>query len=123
APDGSKSFGWEPKGARMEDQPLWRSWHLTDGPVIFVEGEKACEACWAAGYQAVTNAGGSGQTKFGSSLEVLRGRDVLLWPDNDEPGAKLMDRLAVLLAPIAASVKRINWPDAPPKGDAYDAIA
>jgi len=120
-PDGTKFFRW-PKGTRMADMPLYGADRLTDGPVIFCEGEKACEALWRAGFQAVTNAGGAKQKDFGIALEVLRGHDVYQWADNDPDGVGLMSHVAVLLPPIAKSLHRITWTDAPPKGDAFDAL-
>ena len=68
--------------------------------LLFVEGEKAADACINHGLQAVTNAGGAHQKEFGPGLVALRGRDVVLWPDNDDDGRALMDRLAPKLKPI-----------------------
>ncbi|MCR4375808.1 MAG: AAA family ATPase, partial [Acidobacteria bacterium] len=48
-------------------------------------------------------------------LDPLTDRDVVLWPDNDEPGVGLMERLARLLPGV-----RLIRPVVPEKGDAYD---
>ena len=88
-----------------------------------VEGEKTRLALKAAGFQAVTNAGGAKQTRFGTALEVLRGRDVVLWPDNDPDGQTWLRTLTAQLTPLVKSLRIVNWADAPPKGDAYDALA
>ena len=49
-------------------------------------------------------------------VEALRGRDVVLLYDNDEPGRAGMTKAAKLLAPVAKSIREIVWPVKPPKG-------
>jgi len=67
-------------------------------PVLIVEGEKAADAaallwpgavvvCWQGGALAVERA----------DWCPLAGRDVVLWPDADEPGAACMEKLARML--------------------------
>ena len=131
-----KSFSWRRKGVQgwpagnsgavMDEQPLYGVFLAIDNPglpVVLCEGEKAANALLAASHVAVSGAGGAKQRKFGGALEVLRGRDVFLWPDNDKDGADLMAHLARLLLPIAASLRVIQWASAPVKGDAADAVA
>ena len=129
--DGRKSFRWRQPGAErwaggvdMKEMPLYGAWKLreSDGPVYFVEGEKACEACWAAGLPAVTHGGGAGTKDFGASLDVLKGRDVYLWADNDPPGTAHMALIGAKLAVLGAKVRVVSVP-LPPKGDAYDYFA
>lgn len=75
-----------------------------DARVIVTEGEKACEAAqrlaphcvcvtWAGGAQAVDKA----------DWQALAGRDVWLWPDADEPGAKAMQSVAATLGTVGAA--------------------
>lgn len=87
-----------------------------DEPVYVCEGEKAADICVDHGLIAVALGGGAAQKDFGSSLEPLAGRTVILWPDNDEPGAALMGRIAAILP----RAKFLNPPGMPPKGDADD---
>lgn len=135
-PDGGKTFSWRragvtdwPRGSSgMKLNRLmllgWESAeHAGDTPVIFTEGEKARQALEDRGYIAVCAGGGAAQRDFGQALDVLRGRNVRLWPDNDTEGEKYAARLAYLLKPIAASVQLIRWREAPPKGDAWDFFA
>jgi hypothetical protein len=89
-----------------------------DVPVFIVEGEKAADACVEHGLVAVSLPGGAAQQRFGNSLDALAGRDVVLWPDNDEAGRGLMQRVAGLL-PDADFIS----PTTVPKGDAYDYFA
>ncbi len=53
-------------------------------------------------------------------LEPLRGKDVVLIPDNDEPGRKLMKKLVGLLRPLARTLKWLTLPGVPEKGDVTD---
>ncbi len=81
---------------------------LSSAPVMVVEGEKAADAatgllpgwvvvCWQGGAQAVERADWS----------PLAGRDVVLWPDADEPGAECMGKLAQRLAGLGAARVRL----------------
>ena len=127
---------YEPKGERKQFAPLtlWRSsggklaWQFKappaprpimnadqlalrpGAPVLVVEGEKAADAaallwpfavvvCWQGGAQAVERA----------DWRPLAGRDVVLWPDADEPGAACMMKLAGVLQGIGAErVRRLD---------------
>jgi DNA primase len=113
---------WEPKGVRPKELPLYGT-HLMpkwnrEAPVFIVEGEKCAEVLWARGYQALGTYGAT-MCPIAAVLEPLRGWHVVLWPDNDEPGRAHMARIAELLAPIVASLRRLDWEDVP-KGDAAD---
>ena len=67
-------------------------------PVLVVEGEKtvlAAAALFPVDWVVTTSAGGSNAAKQ-SDWRVLKGRDILIWPDNDPPGhtyAKEVERL------------------------------
>lgn len=93
-----------------------------DVPVIYVEGEEKKKALTRAGFLAVTAAGGSSQRDFGNALKVLHGRDLYLWPDNDNPGEKYTQHVAKMLQGIAAGVRVVCWRQAPASGDASDAL-
>ena len=84
-------------------------------PVWFVEGELAATALIDRGMLAVTNYGGAGQKEWGDSLSWLLGRDVILWPDNDDAGYGLM---GVLLRRLPGA--RLIAPELPEKADAFD---
>src|SRR5215217_6011388 len=62
----------------------------------------------------------SGRHPRSKSLEVLRDRWVVLWPDNDGPGRAHMERIGAALQGIATEVRVFKWPGAPQKGDAAD---
>ena len=53
--------------------------------------------------------GGPGTSVDGPTLEVLRGRDVYLWPDHDPDGVAFMAHLSSLLTPVVRSLHQISW--------------
>jgi CHC2 zinc finger len=134
--DGTKAYPWYHtdgrKSAKGETQPenlpLYGSEKIAgwrpDELIIVTEGEKAAGALTAHGYDAVGTVTGASGTPAESVLEVLRGHDILLWPDNDTDGAgrRHMERIATLLAPIARSVRILTWGEKP-KDDAHDFFA
>lgn len=126
---------YEPKGERKQFSPL-TLWRGADGrlawkfkappaprpllglpelaakpaPAVLTEGEKARDAAaillpehpcltWQGGAQAVTKA----------DFSPLAGREVWLWADNDEPGARAMQAVAAALAAVGAGpVRRLD---------------
>ena len=111
-------------GLKVAQLPLYAVERLPVGApaVIVTEGEKACDAlverfeCAAVG--TVT---GANSTPSPQSLEPLTAcGQVYLWPDADEPGAGHMTAVAARLCELGARPRIIDWPDAPPKGDAAD---
>jgi putative DNA primase/helicase len=52
--------------------------------------------------------------------EFLRGADVVILPDNDEPGRNHADVVGASLQGIAKSVRVLQLPGLPPKGDIVD---
>ena len=130
-PGGRKHFEWlRPDrtpglgGRRTASLPLYGSerapnWDQ-DGPVLVVEGEKACAALLAHGLNAVGTVTGAANCPEPAALEVLRNRRVILWPDADEQGRRHVERIAERLRGVASIVTVFEWQGAPPKGDAAD---
>lgn len=81
-------------------------------PWSWLEGEKAADAL-ATVYPAVVGAVTGAEGTPGPEVldEVLRGRRVVLWPDNDGPGRAHMGRIAAALAEagIAGEVRIFEW--------------
>jgi hypothetical protein len=121
-PDGADGLD----GLAVEDLPLYNAHRLGEWPedamVLAVEGEKAADSLTAAGFCAVGTVTGAAGTPSREVLAALAGRAVVLWPDNDGPGRAHMERIAAILDDVAA-VGIVDWPDAPPKGDAADFLA
>ncbi len=91
----------------------------SEDPVFVVEGEKDADRLCAEGLVATTNPGGAGKWRAEYNA-LLQGRDVVLIPDNDAPGRRHMEQVAQALAGAARSVKVLDLPDLPPKGDVCD---
>jgi hypothetical protein len=108
--------------ARLE-MPLYRLPEVVKASeVIVTEGEKDADNVRALGFTATTNPMGAGKWKPHHS-EALRGKHVILCGDNDEPGREHVHKVGQALQRIAASVKVIQLPDLPPKGDVSDLLA
>lgn len=88
-------------------------------PIFICEGEKCADAVAALGLLATTNHGGAG--KWWPSLnEWFRGRQVIILPDNDAPGAKHARIVADSLTGTARSIRVLELPGLPTKGDICD---
>lgn len=85
---------------------------------VVVEGEKARDAAAEIFTQAnvVCWQGGAPGIKSGD-WDMLRGQNVVLWPDNDEAGIKAMRDIAVM---IEGKVNIIDPSSLPPKADLAD---
>ncbi|MCX5760904.1 MAG: AAA family ATPase [Gemmatimonadetes bacterium] len=92
------------------------------GRVYVVEGEKDVLALEALGLTATTNAGGAEKWEDAFAA-YFAGADVVILPDNDEPGRKHAERVARSVLSVAASVRVVPLPDLPPKGDISDWLA
>ena len=85
--------------------------------VWLVEGEKDADSLASLGLTATTAAMGAGNWRT-EYAESLRGRHVIIIPDNDEPGHKHGKAVSKALDGIAASVIILELPfGLPPKGD------
>lgn len=115
---------WNLGGRSTNDLPLYGAEIVARAPVnvpvVVTEGEKAADALRRAGIMGVGTVTGSSGTPSAESLEILRGRKVILWPDNDEGGFAHMGRVADGLSDVAAELLWYEWEDAPDKGDAAD---
>lgn len=94
---------WIQKAPKMASRPLFNlpaiSAEGSEIPIILVEGEKKCVkaqkvmpqflwTCWHGGAASIDC----------YDLKHLEGRKVILWPDNDDPGAKVMAKIAAALS-------------------------
>ena len=87
-----------------------------------VEGEKDVLTLERIGMVATCNNGGAGN--FKSELaQYFAGKDVAIFPDNDDPGREHAIKIAAMLSPVAQSVKIVELPDLPAKGDISDFVA
>jgi len=73
----------------------------TGKPVLVVEGEKTCDAAQnlLPEYHVLTWSGGSGSVGK-TNWQCLVGKDVTVWPDNDEGGLKAADTLQKIVTSL-----------------------
>ncbi len=76
------------------------------------------------GIVATTAMGGAATSLAKTDWSPLAGKTVIVWPDNDEAGAKYANAVIPKLLGVGARVRRIHVPnDKPQKWDAADAVA
>jgi hypothetical protein len=106
-PDGYGGWIWR-KGER---QVLYRLPEVLEAPIVFVvEGERDVESLREHGFAATTNAGGAAAPWLPEFTAALRGRDVILVPDNDQPG---WQRVAIIARALLHNVARLRVFDLP----------
>lgn len=116
-PDGMGGFtkgltGLVPLPYRL---PQWK-----DAAIVAVaEGEKDVHTLEALGFPATCNNGGAENFKPQLAPWFV-GKDVLIFPDNDEKGRSHALKVAALLSPVAASIRIVELPCLPDKGDVTD---
>lgn len=93
---------------------------VSEGKTVFiVEGEKDADNLRKLGLVATTNHGGAKKWRDHYS-DYLVGADVVIIPDDDEPGREHAERVAQSLVGKAKSIRILELPDLPPKGDVSD---
>jgi hypothetical protein len=110
------------KGVRVVPYRLDKLAASAGRTAVVVEGEKDVENLERIGILATCNAGGAGKWTVDHAA-CLAGRHVLVIPDNDDPGRKHAESVAVSLNGMAKSIRIVELPNLPPKGDASDWIA
>ena len=113
---------WGLKG--IEHRPLFRLPSVREAVargdvIVIVEGEKDVLTAEGLGWAATTNCGGASAWKP-EHADVLRGADVVVIPDNDEPGRKWAETVATSVVSVAKRVRVIALPRVPSKGDLTD---
>ena len=142
---GSWRLGWHWKQLK-ENVPLYGLDRLAklpqSVPIIMAEGEKSADACYKLfpNYPSMCWCAGSKNIKK-ADFSPLAGREVWLWPDNDEAGQQTIEILGKALGVVGVSAFRVfdlsafsqyspapngellqvasDWP---PKSDAHDAL-
>lgn len=129
-PDGKKEIRpwyfdgttWQCKKPEKPSQgfPLFNQHLIKSFQTIYmVEGEKTASA-FPDDLLAVTWVGGAANVKQ-TNYAQLKGKNVILWPDNDEAGTRAMQEVKEILQKIGCSISMIS-PQAHwiPKADAAD---
>ena len=89
--------------------------------VAVTEGEKDALNLSRLGMPATCNNGGAGHFKP-ELAKWFAGKHVAIFPDNDEPGRKHAVAVARILSAVAPSVRIVEIPELPLKGDVSDFI-
>ena len=89
--------------------------------ILLLEGEKDCDNAEKIGLVATTFPGGAGKWREEYS-EWFQDAKVICVPDNDPPGRKGMRFIASKIVKIAESVRWLELPGIPEKGDFSDWI-
>ena len=93
-----------------------------DETVYVVEGERDVDALAACGLVATCNSGGAGKWPE-TFAPHFAGRRVVVLPDHDEAGRKHAEQVRASLATVAGSVRVLELPGLPDKGDVSDWLA
>lgn len=133
--DGGKTFrqaaavpgGWIAQ-AMPEPRPIFNlpAVIASDGVIVVVEGEKCADAVNGLGLVATTSPGGS-KAPVKADWSPLAGRQVVILPDHDEPGAAYAADVVQLATDAGAADVRVvrlsdHWPACPKGGDVADWI-
>jgi uncharacterized protein (DUF927 family) len=135
--NGRTGWHWKRPDAPLPLYGLDRLAACPEAPVLVCEGEKAANAAAAIfpDHVAITSQGGArnaGKTDW----QPLDGRNVAIWPDNDEPGTDYARDVARLAQQAGAAEVRVvavpeafgeGWdladdPPEPSEGNALDAV-
>lgn len=108
---------WGRNGARLVLYNLQAV--LKAESVFVVEGEKDVDKLTRMQLVGTTSPGGAGKWRPEFS-QHLKGRNVVIIPDNDEPGRKHAEQVTAGLHSVAESVKILELPNLPDHGDLSD---
>jgi hypothetical protein len=133
-PDGKGGWIGSVKGVKVVPYRLPELLAADAAQLVFiVEGEKDVNNCYDRSLIATCNAMGAAKRTKGKRkpackwkpdhAQCLDRRQVVILPDNDEAGADHAQGVAATLVGIAASIKILDLPGLPPKGDVSDWFA
>jgi len=113
--DGSGEIEYIYRRAEAAEHP--------DEPLHIFEGETCAEAGAALGLRAVCWRAGTGRVTKAIEhiIAVCADQHVVLHKDSDQPGRKAMEQIAAAIAPVATSVKMVDYfPDEHPESGGRD---
>ncbi|ADE38419.1 AAA family ATPase [Candidatus Puniceispirillum marinum] len=118
-PDNNGGWIYNLKGVPLLPYRLPALLGNQQGSIFIVEGEKCADELSRLGLLATTNSGGAGSWKPILNHH-FQGRNVVIIPDNDDAGRKHAQRVAQNLFGLANSLKILELPGLPEKGDVID---
>jgi len=118
-PDGAGGFIWNLEGVKRIIYNLPEIIKKPEKPIFIPEGEKNCNDLGKIGLLSTTNSGGAGKWRAEFN-RYLRGRDVILLPDNDEKGYRHSRDIGNNLKGIAKSIRWLILPKLKKGNDVSD---
>ncbi|MGA1066856.1 MAG: AAA family ATPase [Alphaproteobacteria bacterium] len=115
-PDGNGGWIYNLKGIVSFPYLLPQILSRPDETIYIVEGEQCADALANQGLLATTNSGGAGNWRQ-TLNHYFRGRDVVILPDNDDAGRSHAHKVSKQLFGTAKTIKVLELPDLPPRGD------
>lgn len=118
--------GWIPNMAGVERLLYRLPEVIIANQVIYCEGEKCVEAVLGTGVQALAKVhlaattSGSAKSWNEAFAPYFAGKQVIVLPDNDEPGIEHANQVAKSVYPLAEWVKIVNLPELGLGGDVAD---
>jgi KaiC/GvpD/RAD55 family RecA-like ATPase len=98
------SGGFEMK-APEKPWPLYNRGRIVNSDtVVVVEGEKCVHALYSCGVIATTSPAGAGKAEY-ADWNILAGKNVILWPDNDLTGKRHMMQVEAILQKLEPAVR------------------
>jgi hypothetical protein len=115
---------WRP-GAPERHRPLYRlPAIIRASTVVLCEGEGKADALASLGIDATSAMQGSKAPVDKTDWDVLKGKTVIIWPDNDEAGRAYARSVAVHLVALGCTVQVVPVPEGKPATwDAEDCVA
>ncbi len=124
-PDGHGGWRYSTDGIRavLYNQSAIEEAIAAGRTVFVVEGEGKVEALRELGYVATTVPSGANAPWLPEYTRALTGASVIVLPDNDKPGRAHAEKIVAALRGYAASVRVLELPGLPEKGDIIDWLA
>ncbi|MBF0473839.1 MAG: hypothetical protein HQK93_08935, partial [Nitrospirae bacterium] len=116
-PNGDNGWVYNAKGLKMILYNLPKV--ILSNNIIVVEGEKDVDSLNLIGLTATSNPFGAGVWKAGYN-KYFKDKDVVIIPDNDDPGRKHALVVANNIKGVATSIKIVTLSEVPEKGDISD---
>jgi AAA domain len=113
-------------GSPDPPRPLYRLPQIIKAPgaIVLVEGEGCADALVRTGIEATSAMHGANAPLDKTDWQILAGKPVIVWPDNDLPGLNYGKKVAEKLLELGAKVWMVQIPAAKGMGwDAGDCVA
>ena len=119
-PDGQGGWIWDLKGVRR--LPYRLDELAEQRRVFFVEGPKDADRLWSLGIPATTTPTGAKGwlDEYAQQIRDAGAEEVIACRDNDEAGLQYVRKAAAAFTRLGVTVRMLELPALPPKGDVSD---